>query len=169
MRWMKVRCPDAPTSFGASYGSRWLCFGMGSFLTERGKALRVKDSAPVREWLTVAALRFENQFFQAFHTPEKLLEKPLQGVEIVVIPFGRDFLCEILQHAIGKVFRAANPRAERFHAGNAFVHAVAGVEAAQGRIGIVPLAGVEAESLIDHHGRVTLLCAETRGRRVGFG
>src|SRR6201999_930352 len=93
------------------WGLWWMSSGIRSFLTENlqptslptARNDRCKKSAPVRERLAVAAFRVEDKFLQSFYAPEKLLKQARQRVVVVEIPFGRDFLREILEHTVGKI------------------------------------------------------------------
>src|ERR1700759_1115784 len=172
-----MRCAGVPVLSQASLsGSRslWSSMRYSSSRDNTSNGVARKNeaqphqgqSAPVRERLAVAALGVQDQLLETIDAPKELFEQPLERIEIVVIPLGRNLFRKTLEHPVGKTLRAANPGVEGFHSGNALIDTVARVQAAQRRVGIVPLAGVETKTLVDHHGGVTLLGAASGGRRT---
>jgi len=99
----------------------------------------------------------------------QLLQQTQDGVIVVRIPLRRNFSDNLGEHAFGDaVFQALEPEAKGFHAGYAFINAVACIQAAQGRIGEIPLPGVEAEALVDHQRAISRRIPVTRvGRSPG--
>src|ERR1700722_18629609 len=169
MRCTSVRSAGAPgMSPLALSGSRLFSSGIGVPRYPRLK-LRPKNSAPVGERLAVAALGVQDQFLQAMHAAEQLFEKTAERVEIVAIPFGRHFPGEFLQNAGAEIFRATDPGVEGFHSDHAFVDAVARVQGPERRIGVVPLARVEAKNLVDHDGAVAFAFHAGSRRRTRRG
>ena len=78
-----------------------------------------------------------------------------QLLVFVIVPFGRNLVGDLAQlrfaHAL---FDPRKPGLERIDARDMLIDAVARIEPAQRRIGKIPLAGIEAKSLVDHHGLI---------------
>src|SRR6202051_5082549 len=99
----------------------------------------------------------EDQLAHALAAAIEALEQSLERVPVAVVPLWRNPRGLLAQHALGDLFfKAIEPGLERLHPGDTLVDAVARVQPAQRRVGKIPLSGIEAESEVDHHCRITL-------------
>jgi len=120
-------------------------------LVQRGQAMRQRGDTSGANLAFGEALARDRGYWPA------LLERGmlrLDGGEIAAIPFRGNGFGDRPEGSLAECFQAAEPGFEAGPAGDMGVHAVAGVDAAQRRIGKVPCAAVEAEALIDEQGLV---------------
>src|SRR5207245_1943816 len=92
----------------------------------------------------------------------ELFSKAMQGVQIIAVPFRRNFPHQAVENPlVNALSQAFEPRLKRFPAGHSFVYAIAGVEATQRRIGKIPLARIETKPLVNHECAVAPLVRAT--------
>src|SRR5271157_2220503 len=108
--------------------------------------------APVREGVPRRILERQNQLAHARAALQQLGKQAIKFVHGRAVPLGRNLIDKRPERTLRKALDPAQPRFEALPPSDTGINVVTPEDAAQGRIGETPLAGVEKVSLINEAG-----------------
>ena len=112
---------------------------------------------PVREWVAGREAKAFNQLAHTRTPAAETLQQLPECFGIVLVPFGRKVLGQLPQHIGVKFFDTAQPGLEGIPSNDAGIRRIRRKDAAQRRVGEIPVSCVETVALIDERGGVFAL------------